>query len=217
MFADRVLGTVDKHVLLDGVTMKVDEHVYLLKPALLFLHELFEVVDLREGELALLVIRPVEVLSEETCAIVASHHTVGIHHRDDFEDELTTQLLRSLLFTAEVLYQSFSNVRTIGFAGMNSCAYYHQCLQRRIQSFVGYCQHWDAQTAEALAQSLRTVVGIRTVLGPAFLQHPNQPCVGIGHAVRKQRGIILRTEVVREGINEVLSHSVLYYKRCTAR
>ena len=90
--------------------MQVDEHVNSLEAAFFLLDELFEVVHFREGMLALLVVSPVQVLSEEAGAVVASNNSIRIHHRDDLKDHLLDQLFGTFFLRAEILNEPFNNM-----------------------------------------------------------------------------------------------------------
>lgn len=87
-----VLWSVDEHVLFDRVPVEINEHVYSFVASLLLFYELLQVVYLRKCVLALLMVSPVQVLPEEAGPIVASHHSVRVHHRNYPQQHLFAKL-----------------------------------------------------------------------------------------------------------------------------
>lgn len=103
------LAAIHKDIPLSAVSMHVAKHNDLI------FHVLFQnllcIVNARMQYLGRLVPPSIEVNTEHIATVVASHHTVGVEHGNDFKDELLSHVLSLFCLLQEKVNDTLDHKR----------------------------------------------------------------------------------------------------------
>jgi len=73
-------------------------------------------------EFSCLVESAVEVFAKKTGSVVACHHSIWVQHRNNIENERSTQLLGDWICTGDEFKQAFSDKGRVRFSWMDAAS-----------------------------------------------------------------------------------------------